>query len=86
MIKRIVFIIVVSTHFAWAETPEKPYQEVNQQIEEEELIGGIGGTGLYDMERPDMIEIPELDTDVFDRDESLSGSDDVDEVPEMEEP
>lgn len=39
-------------------------------LEDEEIIGGIGGTGLRDMERPELLERPELELDVFDNEVS----------------
>lgn len=63
MTKLLIVILMLLTGYSFAETDAKLPNQIEQKAEEEEIIGGIGGTGLMDMERPELLERPELELD-----------------------
>lgn len=86
MIKKLLLITLIFSAYVWADSDHQRSNEVNKQIEDEEIIGGIGGTGLQDMERPELLERPELDIDsvlesTIDTDVDMSSEVDTD-IPE----
>lgn len=62
----------------WAATSSENTHHIDPVVEDEEIIGGIGGTGLRDMERPEMLERPEFDTD-----DILDGSSSLEDVSDV---
>ena len=74
--------------YAWAENDTRTQNDISAQAEDEEIIGGIGGTGLHDMERPEMLERPEIEIDsvlesAIDADVDMSQEIEVDaEIPQ----
>lgn len=86
MIKKLLLITLIFSTYVWADSDHQRNNEINKQIEDEEIIGGIGGTGLHDMERPELLERPELDIDsvlesAIDTDVDMSSEVDTD-IPE----
>ncbi|MFT5592240.1 MAG: hypothetical protein ACI8SR_000599 [Oceanicoccus sp.] len=63
MIKKILLIALLFSSCVWADNNTQSKNELNKQVEDDEIIGGIGGTGLHDMERPELLERPEIDID-----------------------
>ena len=83
MNKFIISLLLCLASWVYAESDSSTVQSVDQAAEEEELIGGIGGTGLMDMERPELLERPEIELDDLrgvDLDEALDAGDPVDNM------
>jgi hypothetical protein len=82
MNKKLLLITLLFSTSVWAGNDHSDRHEVNKHVEDQDLIGGIGGTGLHDMERPELLERPEIDLDsVLD---SIEDSD-VDMSPDIDE-
>lgn len=67
MNKRLIVLSTLLLLGSWsnADSVNSPAQS-QDALEDEDIIGGIGGTGLRDMERPELLERPELELDGFD--------------------
>ena len=86
MIKKLLLASLIFSTYVLADSDHQRSNGTNQQTEDEEIIGGIGGTGLHDMERPELLERPELDIDsvldsAIDTDVDMSPEVDT-EIPE----
>lgn len=80
MNKYMVLICCVWSVSVWGQQVVETPIQVDSTAEEEEIIGGIGGTGLRDMERPELLERPDFELDDLidiDRDSSLEDASDA---------
>ena len=72
MIKKILLVGLILSSCVWADNDRQDNHNKDQHIEDEEIIGGIGGTGIHDMERPELLERPDIDLDIIlDNDASM---------------
>ena len=81
MIKKRVLVALFFSFSVWADNDRSDGHEINKHVEDEELIGGIGGTGLHDMERPELLERPEIDLDSV---LESAEDNDIDMTPEVD--
>jgi len=63
MNKYILILLISTPLISFSETGEDRPNQVESVTEDEEIIGGIGGTGLMDLERPELLERPDIDID-----------------------
>jgi len=86
MNKYILILLISTPLISFSETGEDRPNQVESVTEDEEIIGGIGGTGLMDLERPELLERPDIDLDDLrdaGLDEALSPGDIINDSEDM---
>lgn len=89
MNKQIFILLFFVPLISFSDTGKELPNQVESIAEEEETIGGIGGTGLMDLDRPELLERPDIDLDDLrdsGLDEVLSPGDIINDSDDMIDP